>query len=481
MNKLFKPLINRWNEPDGYREILAMAIPLIISTGSWSIQSFIDRMFLAWYSTESIAAAMPAGILNFTFMSFFIGAAGYVTTFIAQYHGAGYPEKIGPSLWQGIYLSLIGGAVMLMIVPAAPVIFRLADHDAGIQELEVIYFTILCYGGFPAIAASSLSGFHSGLGKTWPIMWINISATLFNIIFDYLLIFGHAGFPEMGIKGAAIATALSGVVSVSLYIIIIFTKANNRAYHVISGFRLDKKLFSRLLKFGLPSGTQFFLDVVAFTMFLMFVGALGKEPLAATNISFSINSITFMPMIGLGIAISVMVGHNQGKGNPDASARCVWSGFHLVFTYMFFMALLLFTMPDLFISPFMGGSDSYANVSIRIICRVLLKFIAVYTLFDSFNILFASALKGAGDTRFVMLINTCLSLTFLVLPTYFLIFRLGKGIYEVWIVATVYICILGLSFLSRFLAGKWKTMKVIEEQHIVIPPGTPPQIPLNLE
>ncbi len=474
-------LSRRWNEPNGYREILLLAIPLIISTGSWSIQSFIDRLFLAWYSTESIAAAMPAGILNFTFMSFFIGAAGYITTFIAQYKGAGYPEKIGPALWQGIYLSVAGGFVIMMIIPLAPALFKLANHDPAIQKLEIIYFTILCYGAFPAIAASALSGFHSGLGFTWPIMWVNISATAFNILFDYLLIFGHAGFPEMGIKGAAIATALSGVVSLSLYTLIIFTKANNRIYNVINGFRFDKKLFYRLLRFGAPSGAQFFLDIVAFTLFILFVGVLGKDSLAATNISFSINTITFMPMLGLGIAVSVLVGQNQGRDSPDGSVKCVWNGFHLTFAYMSFMALLLFTMPDFFITPFLKKADLSSELVIRVICRVLLKYIAVYTLFDSFNILFVSALKGAGDTRFVMVSNTALSIFFLVLPSWFFIFKFGKGIYDVWGLATFYICSLGVNFLLRFLSGKWKTMKVIEEAHIIIPPVTPPQIPLNLE
>ncbi len=474
-------LSRRWNEPNGYREILLLAIPLIISTGSWSIQSFIDRLFLAWYSTESIAAAMPAGILNFTFMSFFIGAAGYITTFIAQYKGAGYPEKIGPALWQGIYLSVAGGLVIMMIIPLAPALFKLANHDPAIQKLEIIYFTILCYGAFPAIAASALSGFHSGLGFTWPIMWINISATAFNILFDYLLIFGHAGFPEMGIKGAAVATALSGVVSLSLYTLIIFTKANNRIYNAINGFRFDKKLFYRLLRFGAPSGAQFFLDIVAFTLFILFVGVLGKDSLAATNISFSINTITFMPMLGLGIAVSVLVGQNQGRDNPDGSAKCVWNGFHLTFAYMAFMALLLFTMPDFFITPFLKKADPSSELVIRVICRALLKYIAVYTLFDSFNILFVSALKGAGDTRFVMVSNTALSIFFLVLPSWFFIFKLGKGIYDVWGLATFYICSLGVNFLLRFLSGKWKTMKVIEEAHIIIPPVTPPQIPVNLE
>ncbi len=100
-------LNNRWRCEGGYREVLAIAIPLILSTGAWGIQHFVDRMFLTWYSPEAIAAAMPAGILNFTIMSLFLGTAGYVSTFVAQYHGASRCERIGPILWQGMYVAIM--------------------------------------------------------------------------------------------------------------------------------------------------------------------------------------------------------------------------------------------------------------------------------------------------------------------------------------------------------------------------------------
>jgi len=90
-------LAARWRAEGGYGELLRLAIPLILSTGSWSLQHFVDRMFLAWYSPESIAASTPAGILNYTLMSPFIGTAGFVSTFVAQYHWADRPERIGPT------------------------------------------------------------------------------------------------------------------------------------------------------------------------------------------------------------------------------------------------------------------------------------------------------------------------------------------------------------------------------------------------
>ena len=118
-------LRNRWNSPGGYREVLGIAMPLILSTASWSVQHFVDRMFLAWYSPETIAAAMPAGMVYFSIVSIFMGTAGYASIFVAQYYGAGQYHRIGPAIWQGVYISYIGGVVLICAIPFAQTIFQL--------------------------------------------------------------------------------------------------------------------------------------------------------------------------------------------------------------------------------------------------------------------------------------------------------------------------------------------------------------------
>jgi len=165
----------RWEAEGGYRELLTVALPLIISTGSWSVQHFVDRMFLAWYSAEAVAASMPAGITNFTVMSLFIGTASFAGTFVAQYLGADQKGRVGPVIWQGLYLALLGGLALLGLMRYSGEIFALAGHGAAIEALEAEYFRILCLGAFPVIGASALSSYYIGLGKTVPVMWINVS------------------------------------------------------------------------------------------------------------------------------------------------------------------------------------------------------------------------------------------------------------------------------------------------------------------
>ncbi len=445
-----------------YRKILVLAFPLILSTSAWSVQHFVDRMFLSWYSAEAIAASMPAGLLNFMVTSIFIGTASFVSTFVSQYHGSGQFEKIGSIIWQGFYIGVIGGLFILFLIPFAGTFFDFAGHPELIRQHETSYFSILCLGAMPTIASSSFAGFFSGRGNPWPVMWLSFFQTAANLLLDYCMIFGRWGFPEMGIAGAGIATVVSAFLTFSAYLILLHRKSFDTAFGTLRNKKFDPKLFKRLLHFGLPNGMQMFIDIVGFSLFLLFVGRLGILPLAATNIAFNINTLAFMPMIGMGMAVSILVGQNLGRNDADAAERCVYSGFHLTFLYMAFIAFLYVAVPDIFISPFTPRVHPGDFEKIHAIAVVLLRFVAFYSLFDTMNIIFLSALKGAGDTRYVIKIVTLVSVFVLVVPSYAVIILLNKSIYSAWFIATAYVTVLGFTFLFRFLNGGWKHIRVIE-------------------
>lgn len=455
--------INRWPGEGGYREVLKIAVPLILSTGAWSIHHFVDRVFLTWYSPEALAAAMPAGMVNFTLMAFFIGTAGYVSTFVAQYYGAGRNERIGPAVWQGVYFAGIAGVALLCVIPWAERIFDLAGHEPAVRRLEVEYFRILCLGAAPSVISSTVSGFFSGRGKTWVVMWVNLVATGVNVVLDYALIFGVWGFPRWGIRGAALATVIGGCISATLFLVLMTRPHLREEFATLRGWRPDKDLLRRLLRFGLPNGIHFMLDILGFTLFLMLVGRLGTVHLAATNIAFNINTLAFMPMIGLGMTVSILVGQRLGEDRPDLAARSTWSALHLTFIYMGTIAFCYVVFPKAFLLPFGARANPDDFVTLSRIVVVLLRFVAVYALFDTMNIVFGGALRGAGDTRFVLAISVLISWVVMVIPSYLAIVVFGRGLYIVWGFGAAYISLLAIVFLARFLSGKWKSMRVIEE------------------
>jgi MATE family multidrug resistance protein len=457
-------LKSRWRASGGYGDVLRIAFPLILSSGSNSIQQFVDRMFLTWYSPESIAAAMPAGLLSFTIMSLFVGTASYVSTFVAQYYGAKRDSEIGKAVWQAIYFSIGATVIILMFVPLAETIFRITGHAESIQRLEVNYFRIMCYAGFITVGSAALSGFFNGTGKTWVIMWSHFLITVINIVLDYGMIFGNFGLPEMGIEGAAIATNIASGAGLIVLIVVIFRPKTSQRFGILDrrNRKFDPAMFKRLLRFGLPSGLQFFLDLLGFSLFLMIIGRIGIIELAASNIAFNINTLAFMPMMGLGVATSILVGQNLGADNPKKARFCAYSATHISFTYMLIIALCYVLVPQLFLMPFGAQSDPESFQAIYDYGIILLRFIALYSIFDTLNIVFSNALKGAGDTRFVMIVLIVLSWTLMVIPAFLIIVVFKWHWFIAWGFATTFVASCGIVFWIRFLKGKWETMRVIE-------------------
>lgn len=445
-------------------ELLTIALPMIFSTSAWSIQHFVDRMFLSRYSADAIAASMPAGMLNFSIMSFFMGTAGYVSTFIAQYYGAKKIDKIGHVLWQGIYICLLGWVTLLCLIPFSEKIFTAAGHSSTIIENEIIYFNILCIGTGPALLSSTLSAFFTGRGKTAPVMIINIAATALNLILDYILIFGIGFVPELGIAGAAIATVVSGIFCLLLYTISIFRPINNNKYNIYSSFKFDLSLFKRVFKFGSPNGAEFIFDTMGFTIFIMLVGSIGTVELAATNIAFNINTLAFFPMLGMSMAVSILVGQYIGAAKPDTAEKTAYSGFSITVLYLLIIVALYIAFPQWFTSPFKSDKDIKLFAEIEELTIVLLRFVAFFSIFDAFNLIFGGAIKGAGDTAFAMKAIFLNSLFVLILPSLIAFKMFSSGILTGWTIVTSYIMVLGFIFFTRFKMGRWKSMKVIENE-----------------
>ena len=452
----------RWSDESGYREVLTIAIPLILSTGAWSVLLFFDRMFLSWYSEDSIAAAMPAGMTSFAMLSLFIGTAAYVNTFVAQYFGADEENRIGAIVWQGIYFSLLSFFVIIPAYFLAESFFALIGHTPEVQAQETLYFKVLMYSAMFMVLNNALSSFFSGLGKTMIVMWVSFLIAAINIVLDYILIFGKLGFPAMGIRGAAIASNIAVIAGSVVYLLLIFQNKYRNRFELVSSWRLNIPLFNRLVYFGFPNGLRLFIDMTAFTAFLMFVGTVGTREQVATNIAFNIEALAFLPMVGMMIGTAVLVGQRLGENKPDLAEKAVWSAIHITFAFFSILAVLYITIPGMFIYPFTlnGGLENIEN-SIDLIV-VLLRFVAVFCLFDAIFLVFIGALEGAGDTRFIMKMSFIISILLFVVPCYIYIKFFEAEVLVLWWIITINVMIYCSVFFWRFKMGPWRNMRVIE-------------------
>jgi MATE family multidrug resistance protein len=306
----------------------------------------------------------------------------------------------------------------------------------------------------------SLDSFYTGLGRTWPLLWVTLFATAINLVGDYALIFGHWGCPKLGIAGAAWATVLSQCGAVVLLAIMVGQRRHDQRFHLWRGWRFQRDLCWRLLRFGTPSGAQFLVDIAGFSVFILLVGGLGTTALTATTLAFNVNMLAFMPMIGTGIAVSILVGNRLGANQPELAERATYSGFQIAAFYMAVVGLTYVLMPELYLAPFASKADPTTFPEVERLTIILLRFVALYCLFDGANIIFSSAVKGAGDTRFVMYALAITSTCGLVLPSWIGIKLCGGGLLTAWYIIPAYICLLAALYYWRFKGGKWKHMRV---------------------
>jgi MATE family multidrug resistance protein len=452
--------------------VLGLALPLVISTASWTVMHFVDRMFLLWHSTSAMVAAMPAGVLHFMLLCLPLGVAIYVTTFVAQYHGAGRPERIGLVVWQGLRIGLYSVPAFLALIPLAPWVFRVAGHAPEVARLEVLYFQTLCFGSGGAVVAAAMASFFTGRGETRVVMMVNVAAAALNVLLDYAWIFGRLGFPALGIEGAAWATVVSQWSKAAMYWPLLMRRGHRELYGLSNGRGLNLALMGRLLRYGGPNGLQMLLESSAFALFLLLVGRLGEEAMAATTLAFNVNLLAFVPMLGVGVALTTMVGQQLGRDRPDLAGRATWTSFWMAQAYMGTMAALYVLVPDAFLWGHASGVSPERFDELRAVTVVLLRFVAVFCLFDAMNVVFAAAIKGAGDTRFILRVNLVMA-PLLVLGSSAGMSWLGGGLVWCWVVVTIWVCVLALIYLARFLQGRWREMRVIEPELLPEAEGLP--------
>ncbi len=449
----------RWCTEGSICELLLLAIPFILSTSFLTLQLFIDRALLSQASSDAVAAAMPAACLYWTLWTLLQNTANYATTFVAQYTGAGRPQRVGPAIWQALYFSVGAGIAFLGLIPLAGPLMSLGGHSPAVQELEVTYFRCLCFAALPALIVAAVNSFFAGRGDSWTVLLIDATGMSVNAVLAYSWISGHFGFPALGIAGAGWATVIGSSTSAVLGLTLLFRPKYRLLYCTLAGWRFERELFGRLMRYGLPNGLQWMLDGLVFTLFIFLVGRLGDVELAATTIAFAIYMVAILPVLGMGQAVSVLVGQRLGQDRPSLAERTTWTGLRMSLLYIGVMAVLYVLVPQLFLYLFRSDDAKWPLVAVLV--PVLLRFVSAYSLADCMTVVFCFALRGAGDTRFVTVVSFTLAWPLMVLPTW-ASWYYHWGLYWAWGFASAYILAQGLTFLLRFRAGKWKSMRVIE-------------------
>jgi multidrug resistance protein, MATE family len=457
--------------PGGINMLLAIALPMIVSNAAETIMMFVDRLFLSNLGRAHLSAAMAGGLTMFMLMTFFMGIIGYVNALVAQYYGADRRDQCGLSAAQGIILAGASYPLLLLAMPLGRMLLASSGHDPLQTELEITYFSILAYGSVMGLVRAALSSFFCGIGRTRMVMVANLFGMVVNICANYILIFGHFGVPALGMRGAAYGTLIGSASGLLMMLIPYFSRPIRVEFGTFSGLRLCLPVLRKLLRFGFPSGVEFFLNMAAFNVFVLLFHSYGINAAAAITITFNWDLVAFLPMLGFNLTVMSLVGRYMGAGRPDLAERATYSGLKVASVYATTMALLFLFFPGALVGVFSRGALAAHAASVFPLAVAALRIAAFYTAADAAAIVFSGALRGAGDTRWTMWVSVGLHWV-MAGASYVLIKRVHAPPLVSWGLFTLLVFILSIALYLRFRGGKWRSIQVLEPVAPTSPLGT---------
>ena len=404
-----------------------------------------------------MAAALGGGVASYFSFCFFVGVLAYANAMAAQYLGAGEPEKCPRVVTQGLIMTALSAPVLTLIAFLVAGVFETMGHAPAQAALERTYYLILMSGVLVTLAKVCLSSYFAGIGRTRVVMICDVFGMAINVPLSYVMVFGKLGFPALGIVGAGISTVVAGALALLLFVGFYFGKEHRERFAVLRSFSLDIKILRRFWRLGLPSGLELFLNVAAFNLFLL--QSYGITEAAAAAIVFNWDILSFIPMIGLHVGVISLIGRFVGARDMARTNEVMTAAFAVAIFYsgMLAAAYIAFRYPlvEVFAPP---DGDFTA---IRELSAWMMIGLCSYMMADAVILVSGGILRGAGDTRWLMVASVSLHWAMLVAQFFIIrVFALSPRVS--WIALVVLVLAIALVYTLRLHGGRWRDPSVLE-------------------
>jgi MATE family multidrug resistance protein len=450
--------------------MLKLAGPMVISNISFTAMQFIDRVMVSRLGTESLAAVWPAAMAAFLPSSFLLGVMTSVNTFVSQSLGRKRYADCSNYCWQAVSMGLVYSVISILAVwPMAGWLFRAMGHPASIIPLEVTYLRIMLYCQFLAVFIWSSSQFFMGIHRPIITMWAALIAQVVNVFSNYVLIFGHFGFPKMGIAGAGWGTFIGMAVGAAVRMGAFLTGDVNRRFESRRSFGLDATRIFDLIKVGFPAGIAVCVSVALWGVVLSgLMGTFGKAAMAATTAVLSCMNVSFMPVVGISTALTAAVGKSIGSGRKDLAVRQVSVCVRMAVVYMGIIGACFFLFRNGIMKFWAPADDKVVEAGVKI-----LVFAAVFQVFDALTIIYTGALRGAGDTVWLAVVSATGATLVLGLGGILIVTQLPQlGETGPWTAALAEIIFVAVSYRWRFKSKRWMRIDLFRRRGMEMPPET---------
>ncbi len=438
----------------GVREVFLLGYPVILSHLSTTLMGAVDAIIVGRLGPAELGAVGLAGVWVLVLFQVGNGAASGVQTFASQAHGAGRPRDCGRWAWHSIWLLVPIGVVLatLIVVGAAPLL-RLLGPSAELQAAAAAYAVPRAWGGVATFVGLSIASFFRGVGDMMTPLRATIAGNIVNVVLTWLLVFGHAGLPALGVLGAGLGT-MTGEIVVAAWVWIAFRRRRTDEAFDTAPVRPAATELRRLVRVGLPVGGQWALGMLSFALFASLVARMGDAAMAANQAFVNLSALSFMQIVGLSAAATTLVGRYIGERDFEAARRSYASAMRLaVGAAAVLAAIFVLTRHEL-----IGLFSSDPEV-IRLGAGLVIVG-SIFQIPDAVTIVTNGALRGAGDTRWPFVVQTLTGWCIFLPLGYLFGVVLEGGVIGAWLAGIVELSVLSTGLVWRFRSGVWTRMQI---------------------
>ena len=461
-----KPVDLDAGERSPLAELISLAAPTVAQMASYTVMQFLDTLMLSRIGEAEATAAGNSGLLGFAIISFGVGVLWVVNTLVSQSYGRRDFAACGRYVWQGVWFSMVMSIVLAVMLPLAPRMFHAFGHEPKLAALETTYIQIVLSATAIKLFGTAVGQFLLGVDRPRAVMVCSIVGVSVNAVVAWAMLFGHLGFHPMGIAGAAWAQNI-GVLFETAALTCFAMQPKLRSTYRLLDWKPRYEALKTLIVVGVPAGTGFIADILAWSIFSVWVmGQFGTRAMAANTFMLRYMSVSFMPAFGISAAVTALVGRYIGRGRHGLAVIRANLGFKVAAAYMLTCGMIFVLGRHLLIGLFTTDPQVLHTGAL------LLVFGAIYQFFDAVYITYNGALRGAGDTVVpaVATILLCWSIT--VVGGYLVAHYIPKwGPAGPWTVATIYGVILGVFIYVRFRLGGWRSIHLERRDDADTVPG----------
>lgn len=449
-----------------------LALPAITEMLLQTFMGVADTAMVGSLGGYAIAAVSLSDNPIMVMLAFFAAISVGTTALVARLIGAKEHKNAKHAITQSLYLSLFFSIIFTigaLLLSKNIVLWMGAEKD--IVPYAINYIRIILLGLPALIITMIMSGALRGAGDTKTPMLVNGLSNIINVILNFLLIFNNRTLfldipilnkeiavfipgAGLGVTGAAIATTFGRIIALILILKILFSNNNNYKISPFKDFKIDFSILKRILKVGMPAAGEQLIFRFAQLAFFIMVASLGTTMVAAHKIALTAESLSFMPGWGFALAATTLVGQSLGADEPNKAKKGGYTAAYMACAVMSAFGILFFLFPRMFITVFTRDAEIIENA---IVC---LQLVALSQPFLAATMVFAGALRGAGDTKIVLWVTTISAWGIRVGLGYYLAFIMDLGLAGAWTAMALDLSVRGIVFFIIFKKGKWQKVKI---------------------